>query len=125
MTSSLIIKGFHATSHELKELNYDTLLSHRTNHANGALGLWCAFSSDWIKGFGDKTYEVTVEGSCYNMTIKDLSQLANTFHGADEYTKKRAELLDQGYSFIKLLEKDGSCEIFVVLDFTKASIKPV
>jgi hypothetical protein len=37
---------FHASSHLYHRPDYDLLSANRTNHANGALGLWVSHSAD-------------------------------------------------------------------------------
>lgn len=116
------ITGYHATNSYLSKLNYDKLLCHIDDHINGALGLWCASNSSWIKQFGKNIYEVTVDGNNYDMSIDELSQYACNYTSIKDYTLKRDQLIADRYDFIRIIETTGTCNIFVVLVFDKATI---
>ena len=110
--------GYHATDHLYDKPNYERLLSNITNHDNGALGLWCSFETRWIKGsFGKHIYRVEIEGSSYNMPIDELAGMCQTCRSQEDYTHRRNELLQQGYDIIRIVEMDGSCDMFVVMNF--------
>lgn len=116
------IKVFHASDTQLQMLNYEALLQNIKNHDNGALGLWCAFDSQWIKPFGCKMYELEVSGSFYDMTIHELAKYNRDGLSREDYTARRNELISQGFDYIRLLESDGRCDMIILLDFSKAKI---
>lgn len=116
------IQGYHATNHNLDPLDYNKLLQNINDHKNGALGLWCATKSDWIKPFGKDTYQVIIEGSNYDMSIDELGEYSRKYESVEEYTAKRNELLSQGYDIIRIIESHGQCDMFIVLSFEKAKV---
>ena len=124
MTAKENIKliGFHATNNEITELNYADLLDSITNHDNGALGLWCSFDHKWIGSFGRNIYRVTVEDACtVDLSVDKLAKMSQT-HSREDYTAMRDRWLREGYHVMRLIEADGHCAMFVLLDFDRATL---
>ncbi len=117
------MKVYHATNHIFDALDYDSLVKNRTNHKNGALGLWCAFKNDWIKGFGNIIYEIELSGKPYNMPIRELMKYANDQLEESDYELIRNKLLSDGYDYIALIEKDNSCDMIVILNFNIVDLR--
>lgn len=122
-TENISLRGYHATDSVIERLDYAHLLQHINDHDNGGLGLWCSFNPDWIGSFGSRVYEVAVDGKPYDMSIDELAQLSQTYRGVEDYTRLRNKLLLDGYHLIRILEVDGRCGMFVVLDFDQATLK--
>lgn len=109
---------FHKTQHNIYVPDYDKLLKNITNHCNGALGLWFANENkDWASGFGGNTYEFGIKNrKSVDMPLSLLSSMASKFSHAD-YVSLHHNLLDDGYTDIRLIENCGWCDMGVVLDF--------
>lgn len=116
---------FHASSHEFTHPSIEMIQKNITNHRNGLLGLWCAFKSDWIKGFGNNTYLLHLLGKTEEMSISEFSskchpkdQVFNTPEEVNHYFLNwRNELLKNGTDILMIKEIDGRCDMLVVINF--------
>lgn len=106
---------FHASKHVFDIPVYEQIAVNRENHANGLLGLWVSHKSDWIAGFGEHLYEIEFSGSVYDLTIAELASWCDNEDGF--YLTKRKELLDKGFSYMRLIESDGRSEMGVIINF--------
>lgn len=117
----------HATSHTFKFPVYEKLLNNITNHANGALGLWCATNNpDWIQGFGGNVYEVEYDDS--NVLMMDFSDFSsmcrdtpvvpddNNDNPRQYFIDKRQEYIDEGYTVLAIVEGHGGVDMLIILD---------
>ena len=110
------MKYYHSTDHIIDFPDYDTPYNNITNHNNGALGLWCAVDPSWISGFGKYVYEIEVDDEIkqYNMTIEELSTMANK--SKEHHAELRLELLDQQFDIVRILEFAERCDMVVILN---------
>lgn len=126
------MKVYHATPHTFDFPVYEELVSKRTNHANGNLGLWFAMNDSWIKGFGQNIYEIEfsdkVTSTISLMQLKkwndnlrenqlDLSE-QDYEKIADEYYQNIRHSLLSSHKVLLIEEASGECEMGIILDFS-------
>lgn len=115
---------YHASNHDFDFPNYEHIVSNRTNHKNGELGLWCAFSHQWIKGFGENIYELTYKNeNIKQISFHDFYKKCNMKNAPDEkeeedfYLLWREELMKEGFDVLEIVESSGSIDMLIVLNF--------
>lgn len=113
---------YHASPHLFEFPDYDLVCANRENHANGNLGLWVSMSPDWISGFGSNIYSLEVSGITKDLPLKTLSQWdKDSPNDPDFYSNMRQSLLNEGVTFLRLVEIDGRSDMGIVIDFKAIS----
>ncbi len=105
---------YHYSNQKWDRPDIKKIISKRTNHDNGNLGLWCATSNaEWAKGFGRYTYELDIGmNACKDITVDELRNIAPDA----DYLKVRNQLIRDGYKVLRIIEVDDRCEMLVMLD---------
>lgn len=115
---------YHASNHVFDKPNYEKLIANRTNHDNGALGLWCANEPDWVERFGKHTYEINFRGVIRYIGIGAFCKLCLRDPRLKEYPTPReyyqmlrVGLLSEGVDAIAIIEHTGEVDMLVILNF--------
>lgn len=113
------MKVFHASSADFEFPDYEELLKNITNHDNGALGLWCAASDHWIKGFGGNTYEVHYDGAkAFNIPFSEFYKMCHPddYEGKEYFVNKRNEYISNGIDVLHIVESSGSIDMLIIMN---------
>jgi hypothetical protein len=115
----LALVGHHASPHRFDFPDYQALVEHRQNHANGNLGLWVATGDHaWIEGFGEHIYRVELAGRMRDITVGKLQRLPRE---APWYQMRRDQLIAEGITCLRVIESDGRSDMAIVVDFDAIS----
>lgn len=110
---------YHATKHEFNMPDYDSIISNRTNHSNGLLGLWCSTTlSKWIQNFGKNIYSIQLkEHKPFKIKINSFIIECKKCNTDEDFIQWRNLLIKKKYSHIEIIESDDSIDMVVILDF--------
>lgn len=117
--------GYHGTNRDFDAFDESFLGSRADGHSNGLLGIWVAVDRELAERFGERVLAVEVDDrNSKDMSISDLHGIDNTYWRStcdlltcDEfYRKERQKLLDRGVEMLRIIEKDGSCHMAIIVD---------
>jgi hypothetical protein len=107
--------AYHFSHHVFNRPDYAQIRANRTNHENGALGLWVAMEDTWARGFGENKYTICFDDSqAYQLPVHKLSLMR---FDEEQFSQMRDNLMEKGYKVIHIVESSGSIDMMVIMDF--------